>query len=86
MIPFRDWTSVLVHVRKGLPIYYRAPMDTRARRIDASVSGPRARKVRVRPWSGRDFDPFMADSGHLERFGQSIMERTHNSATALGHE
>lgn len=71
---FESWQAVLDHVRAGLPIWYLAPLDVEPNRIGATCK-PKGYTVRVRPFDKRrrnPFDPFTADSGHLDRFCRPV--------------
>ena len=68
------WSHVLEKVASGAPVYYRAPMDARARRVEAFVKGKR---LRIKPFGywrrgERPFDPFFANADHISRisFGE----------------
>lgn len=64
---FRDWPTVLQHIRAGHPVWYHAPMDRYPVPVRATVRGRDAKTVRVYPPS-TDADPFTADAKHLDRF------------------
>jgi hypothetical protein len=65
MRSFNSWQDVIDHVNADLPIFYRAPMDARPRRIAAAVRS--GCKIRVYLLTN-DADSFTADERHLERF------------------
>ena len=75
MRSFVAWSELLDYIGRGEPVYYQAPMDPRARRIDVKILRRKRvpSLVRVSPFGywprgSRPFDPFTADAGHLDRF------------------
>jgi hypothetical protein len=76
LVRFNSWPELLTHVRAGRAVWYRAPLDNNACLVRA-VARPMGRTVRVRSFSGgrgrvAPFDPFTADSAHLERFRHNV--------------
>lgn len=63
---FSTWAQLLDHVKADYPLWYQAPLDVRASRVEAHIR--RDGKLRVSPNWSSDADPFTADEGHLERF------------------
>lgn len=81
LVPFHSWKDVLEYANSGAPLYYKAPMDTRAVRLSPrkeqgqeAVYEAHARTIRIWPYGStgrgrsRTADPFTADAGHLDRF------------------
>lgn len=62
----RRGSDVLSAARSGEPVWYKAPLDYRARRVRI-VKVYKNGKIRIDPMS-RDADNFTADRGHLDRF------------------
>jgi hypothetical protein len=62
---FDQWAHVVAWVELEESVYYQAPLDLMPRRVSAKRRGD---EIRVQPLYGKDFDPFMADEGHLSRF------------------
>ncbi len=82
LVPVPSWTLVLLLVRRGVPLYYQAPLDrfpvrvqVRSlrhpardnRTISPNIGAVRTDAVHVTP-PGFDCDPFEADRDHLPRF------------------
>jgi hypothetical protein len=59
------WTEVIAWVELEGILYYKAPLDLMPRRVRTTRRG---NEIRVCPLAGNDFDPFLADEGHLSRF------------------
>ena len=67
MKSFDNWAQVLIHVGKGLPIYYHAPMSYRACKVRCKVTS--RFNVRVMAHEvDREADNFSAGPAHLSRF------------------
>ena len=60
-----SWVEVIAWVELEGSIYYQAPLDVMPHRVRVERKGS---AIKVTPLWGRDFDPFLADEGHLGRF------------------
>lgn len=69
MESFASWEEVLAAASIGV-LYYQGPMDYRASKVRVDILSPvlDGEKPVLRVRGTRDYDPFVADESHLNRF------------------
>jgi hypothetical protein len=68
---FDSMNELVAWIRLGGSLYYHAPLDLMPKRVRVEIrreTPEHGAQIRIRPLVGKDFDPFIADEGHLARF------------------